>query len=224
MAKFQFPITAERRAVRARHWLFAIGRWSVALALAFILAAPVDRARGAAQPSQTITGQFLVATEDLQDPRFVHTVVFMVEHGAKGAMGVVINRPLRDIPLAELMEETGLDATKASGTVLVHYGGPVEPGQGLMLHSSDYKSDATHEVARGIAVTGDARILEAIGNGTGPKQYLFALGYAGWAPGQLEAEIAAGAWIIVPADPGLLFDPNADKKWERAMARRTIVL
>ena len=215
----------EGRALRTgRAWALGIGLSGLALVLAVSLVTPARRARGAAEPAQTITAHFLVATDELRDPRFARTVVYMVQHGARGAMGLVINRPGREVPLAELMEGTGLDPSNAKGNVLVHYGGPVEPGQGFILHSSDYRSDITQEVAPGISFTTDAQILEVLGSSKGPKQYLLALGYAGWAPGQLEAEIAAGAWVVVPADPALLFDPKADTKWERAMARRTVIL
>jgi len=223
MASIPMP-DSELQPRPTRRGLRASDHWPLILAVALILIVPVDRARGAAQATQTITGQFLVATDEMGDPRFARTVVFMVEHGPQGAMGLVINRPLREVPLAELMEEADPDAPRPSGTVLLHYGGPVEPGRGFVLHSSDYRSDATHEVAHGISFTADARILEVLGSKNGPKQHLVALGYAGWSPGQLEAEIAAGAWIVVPADPGLLFDPQADTKWERAMARRTTIL
>ncbi len=205
------------------------------LALALLAAIPGARAGGtattalprdsrpaAADPGGYHTGKFLVATDELKDPRFVRTVIYVVHHDAESAMGLVINRPIKEVPVADLLEDTGLDRSGVTGQVLLHYGGPVHPGRGFILHSPDYQGKATRELARGISLTTDARVLQAIGSGKGPKQYMVCLGYAGWAAGQLEAEIAAGAWEVVPADAGLLFDDAAETKWERAMARRMI--
>jgi putative transcriptional regulator len=192
------------------------------LTLALIAVIPGERAGGATPPAEYHAGKFLVATDELRDPRFVRTVVYLAHHDAEGAMGVVVNRPLKDVPAAELLEDTGLDSAGVTAQVLLHYGGPVHPGRGFVLHSPDYQGKATQTVGPGVALTTDARILQAIGTGKGPKQYLVALGYAGWGAGQLDAEIAAGAWEVVPADAALLFDGNADTKWERAMARRMI--
>lgn len=171
-----------------------------------------------------LTGQLLVARDELRDPRFFHSVVYVVHHDAGGAMGLIVNRPMGKAPLSELLEQAGLEGTGVTGEIRVHFGGPVEPQRGFVLHTADYKSEGTEVVGNGIAVTVRAEILRAIGDGTGPRRSLFALGYAGWASGQLEAEIEAGAWEIVSADEALLFDDNTDTKWERGMARRTIYL
>jgi putative transcriptional regulator len=177
----------------------------------------------AAQPA-TLTGQLLVARPELRDPRFIRSVVYLVHHDATGAMGLIVNRPIGEASLSELLKQAGVEARGINGAVRVHFGGPVDPGRGFVLHTADYKVEGTEVVKDGIAVTARPEILRAIGTGTGPRQSLFALGYAGWAPGQLEAEIKAGSWEIVPADKTLVFDENADTKWERAMARRTIHL
>lgn len=172
--------------------------------------------------SGDLQGQFLVATSELQDPRFIRTVVYIVHHGADGAMGVVVNRPLQTVPLASLLKDLGLDSQGVKGDIRVYYGGPVEPTHGFVLHTTDYSPEGSQVVRDSIAVTGQPEILHAIGTGTGPRKSLFALGYAGWAPGQLEAEIKAGAWVVAPADERMLFDEHASTKWERAMARRII--
>lgn len=171
-----------------------------------------------------LTGQFLVATDELQDPRFIRTVVYVVHHDAGGAMGLIVNRPIGDASLADLLERLGMEGKGINGEILVHFGGPVEPAQGYVLHTTDYATGGTQVVKDGIAVTSQPEILRAIGTGTGPRRSLFALGYAGWSPGQLEGEIKAGAWAVVPADEALVFDEHYEKKWERAMARRTINL
>jgi len=177
----------------------------------------------AAEPS-SLSGRLLVATNELRDPRFVRTVVYMVRHGAGGAMGLIINRPLGEARLADVLERLGMEGKGISGEIRVHYGGPVEPTQGFVLHTRDYAIEGTHNVDERFAMTGQPEILRDIGAGTGPRRSLFALGYAGWAPGQLEGEIAAGAWVSVPADEALVFDEQYEKKWERAMARRVIIL
>ncbi len=172
----------------------------------------------------TLAGQLLVARTDLQDPRFIRTVVYMIHHDAGGAMGLILNRPIGDASLSELLERFGLESKGVNGEIRVHFGGPVDPPRGFVLHTVDYKIEGSQVVKDGIAVTARPEMLRAIGTGSGPRKSLFALGYAGWAPGQLEAEIKAEAWEIVPADEVLVFDEDYEKKWERAMARRTIRL
>jgi len=172
----------------------------------------------------TLAGQLLVAKPELQDPRFSRTVVYMLHHDAGGAMGLIVNRPIGEAPLSELLERFGLESKGVNREIRVHFGGPVEPARGFVLHTADYETRSTQVVRNGIAVTARPEILHAIGTGTGPRKSLFAMGYAGWASSQLEAEIKAGAWEIVQADQALVFDENYEKKWERAMARRTIRL
>jgi putative transcriptional regulator len=174
--------------------------------------------------SGSLAGQLLVATEELKDPRFVRSVVYMVHHDANGAMGFIVNRPIGEAPLAELLKRLGMESKGVTGEIRVHFGGPVEPALGFVLHTAEFKIPGTRVVKDGIAMTTQPEIFRAIGTGAGPRRILFALGYAGWAPGQLEGEIKAGAWAIVPADEALVFDQNYEKKWERAMARRTIQL
>ncbi len=214
--------TACFRAGRARSGLCRLAGLG-AIAGMLVLGLP---ATGADAPPKTgvLTGQLLVATDELRDPRFVRTVVFMVRHDAGGAMGLVVNRPLGEVPLAALLERLGMEGKAVGGEMRVHYGGPVEATRGFVLHTSEYVTEGTQVVDDGIAITAQPEIFRAIGSGAGPRRALFALGYAGWAPGQLEAEIAGGAWITVPADEALVFDENSEKKWNRAMARRRIDL
>jgi putative transcriptional regulator len=101
----------------------------------------------------------------------------------------------------------------------VHFGGPVEPGRGFVLHTADYREEATLVVGGEFAVTATLDILRAIGKGAGPRRSLLALGYAGWAPGQLDAEMQANGWLSVPADCDLVFDDDFDAKWRRALAK-----
>jgi len=186
------------------------------LALLGLLAARAPRA----DPS--LVGQFLVATDEMPDARFSRTVIYMVRHDAAGALGLVVNRPLGDMPLADVLARFGVTDRDARGEIRVHYGGPVDPGRGFVLHTSDYVGPGSRLIADGIAVTTDVEILTAMAHGGGPRRSLFALGYAGWAPGQLEREIRRGGWVSVAADAALLFDRDHERKWERAMARRRI--
>jgi len=170
----------------------------------------------------TTAGQLLVALEDLRDPRFFHTVIYMVKHDADGAMGLVVNRPLGDIPAVDVLARFGLDDEQARGTIRLHYGGPVEPGRGFVLHTSDHMAAGSQIVAGDIAFTGSPEMLKLIARGAGPRRSLLILGYAGWAPGQLEAEIQRGSWATVTSDATLLFTDEPDRTWERALARRQL--
>ena len=200
--------------------------WPVRAVLAF---APVLVAlsllgvasQSAAQSPQWLTGQLLVASPDMGDPRFARTVLLMVRHDRDGAFGLVINRPIRDEPLQALLELLGEKDTKASGEVRIHYGGPVQPELGFVLHSADYRDVATREVDGRVAMTSSRDIMRAIANNMGPKKSIVAFGYAGWASAQLEGEIARRGWVTAPADLALVFDEDRAKVWDVAYARRT---
>ena len=170
----------------------------------------------------SLTGQFLVATEGMGDPRFARTVIYLIRHDAHGAMGFVINRPLGELPLSRVLEQFGLDPSGVTGNILVYYGGPVDLGRGSVLHSSDYAGG--QPIGDGIVLTVDRAILDAIAHGRGPARFVLSFGYAGWGPGQLEGEIARDAWITVSGDPALLFDEDNARKWQQAIARRRIDL
>ncbi len=173
---------------------------------------------------ESSAGQLLVATRSMPDSRFARTVIYMVRHDETGAMGLVVNRPMGEVPLASLLEGLGVDADDAEGTIRIHYGGPVEYTQGFVLHSPDYVVEGTLVVDGGLALTAKADIVRDIATGEGPRQSLVVFGYAGWSPGQLEAEMARDDWITVPADEALVFDDEYEDKWRRAMARRSIDL
>jgi putative transcriptional regulator len=156
----------------------------------------------------------------MQDPRFARSVVYLCAHSEEaGAMGLVINKPLDAVTMDELYTHLKLEPARHNEPRPVHFGGPVEPGRGFVLHSADYREEATLAIADDIAVTATLDILRAIGHGAGPRQSLLALGYAGWAPGQLDAEIQANGWLSVAADTELVFDGAFDSKWQRALAK-----
>jgi len=177
-----------------------------------------ERAAGGAR----LAGQLLVATSDMGDPRFFHAVIYMIQHDAGGAMGLLVNRPVATVPLARLLADVGADTAGVSGTIRVRLGGPVEVSRGAVLHTAEYAAKETLRVTSLVSVTWEPEILRAIASGAGPRRSLFALGYAGWGPGQLEAEITAGAWITVPADEELVFGDDDEGKWEQAISKRLI--
>jgi putative transcriptional regulator len=154
------------------------------------------------------------------DPRFARSVIYLCAHGGDaGAMGLVINKVVGSLTMAELFAQLEIEPGKLAKTRPVHFGGPVEPGRGFVLHTDDYREEATLPVAGNIAVTATLEILRSIGRGRGPRHSLFALGYAGWGPGQLDAEIQANGWLSVAADEEIVFDPDHDGKWRRALAK-----
>lgn len=172
----------------------------------------------------SIAGQLLVASETMEDPRFAETIVYMIAHDVSGAMGLIVNVPLALVPIATLLDRFGHDAADASGEVPVHYGGPVDPGRGFFLHTTDVMRPDSARVRGEIAVTGDPEILRALGAGEGPAHGLFALGYAGWGPGQLEGELARAAWFVLPSDMALLFAERPAESWRRALSLRGVAL
>ena len=185
-------------------------------------ARPADRDTPSALGSTA--GQLLVATESLHDPRFARTVIYMLRHDATGAFGLIVNRPVGRVALARVLESLGREAAEVEGEIRVHYGGPVDVGRGFVLHTREWRGDDNGPVNGAIAVTGDPAVFEALGRGAGPRRALFAAGYAGWGPGQLDAEMSGGFWIVVSADESLVFDDDADTKWERATRRQRISL
>ena len=168
---------------------------------------------------QYLTGQLLIAMPGMPDTRFQRTVVYVCAHNAEGAMGLVINRLFGSITFASLLEQLDIHPALPTDDLRVHYGGPVESGRGLVLHSTDFVREGTMMVDDEVALTATIDILRAIADGQGPKHSLLALGYAGWGPGQLDAEMQANGWLTVDSDQTLMFDADLDTKWERAIAK-----
>jgi putative transcriptional regulator len=177
--------------------------------------------RAEAPAPSSLKGQLLIATPAMRDTRFDRAVILMVRHDGDGAMGIVINRPLGEKPLTEILAALGVKDTAASGNVRIFLGGPVQLEVGFVIHSTDYRRPDTLEVDGRLAATSSREVLRDIAVNAGPMKSLIAFGYAGWAPGQLEAELARNVWYTAPADPGLVFDDDRDKVWEHATARRT---
>jgi putative transcriptional regulator len=166
-----------------------------------------------------LTGQLLIAMPQMDDPRFARSVIYLCAHSEDGAMGLVLNKPLDQLTLGELLNHLGIAPKNDLSKGRVHFGGPVDSARGFVLHSADYTDDGTTVIADGIALTATVTILHAIGEGLGPRNSLLALGYAGWGPGQLDAEIQANGWLHAPVDQEIVFDPNQETKWQRAIQK-----
>ncbi len=165
-----------------------------------------------------LTGKLLIASPGMNDPRFAGSVIFVCAYGPDGAMGLVVNRPAPEIDLGKLLQQLDISAESPVDRIGVFYGGPVEPGRGFVLHGPDYHvADATLAINGAFSMTASLQILEALGAGDGPEQALLALGYSGWAPGQLEAEIADNGWLIADGTPALVFPPDTSAMWANAL-------
>ncbi|PJI39141.1 YqgE/AlgH family protein [Ferrovibrio sp.] len=164
--------------------------------------------------------QLLIAMPSMADPRFARTVIYMCSHNAEGAMGLVINKPYPGLTFPNLLTQLGIEST-ADNDIIVRLGGPVETGRGFVLHSTDYMRQGSVKIDEtiGIGLTATLDVLRAIATGTGPQRSLFALGYAGWGAGQLDAEIQDNAWLAVPADFELIFETSLDNLWDRAVRK-----
>ncbi|WP_119389934.1 YqgE/AlgH family protein [Taklimakanibacter lacteus] len=175
--------------------------------------------------SSFLDGQMLIAMPGMSDPRFDRSVIFMCAHSDNGAMGIIVNKRAPMISFSELLErldimpqENRIRLPDDVQTMLVQFGGPVEPGRGFVLHTSDYFSaDTSLPIDERVALTATLDILRAIAGGQGPRRSLLALGYAGWAPGQLEDEIQRNGWLSCTADEELLFGNDLDSKYLAAL-------
>jgi putative transcriptional regulator len=166
-------------------------------------------------------GQLLVASAQIDDPRFYHTVILLLRHDTDGAFGIIINHPVGEKTIRSLLESAGADDKTVAGSIEVLSGGPVEPQSGFVVHSAEYRRDGTMAVDDEVAMTGSTEVLRDIGHHQGPKRCFFAFGYAGWGAGQLEDEIARQDWFTAPADATLVFDgQQRGTLWQRALARR----
>jgi putative transcriptional regulator len=172
-----------------------------------------------------LDGQLLIAMPVMGDPRFERSVIYLCAHSSEGAMGIMVNRPAGSIDFPELLVQLNIinkaDQIKLPGnaeTMKVLRGGPVDTGRGFVLHSADFFiENATLKIANGICLTATVDILKAIAKGRGPKHAILALGYAGWAPGQLENEIQENGWLHCDADPDIIFGNDVEEKYARAL-------
>ena len=173
-----------------------------------------------------LDGQMLIAMPTMRDERFARSLIYVCAHSSEGAMGIVVNQPADNIKFPDLLVQLDVIPAKdlielpPKADVKVLKGGPVETGRGFVLHSSDFFiQDATLRIGEGICLTATVDILKAIARGAGPKHAILALGYAGWAPGQLETEIQDNGWLHCDADPDLIFGGDVEEKYQRALRK-----
>lgn len=162
--------------------------------------------------------KLLLAMPAMADPRFERSVIYLCSHDASGAMGLVINRSIDRLSFAGLLDQLAIEINADIPDLVIHEGGPVEPGRGFVLHSADFVQDSTLIVSQTLALTATVDILKALAEGTGPMHHLLALGYAGWGAGQLEREVQENAWMIAEPDDEVIFNTELHLKWPRAMA------
>jgi putative transcriptional regulator len=173
--------------------------------------------RAPSDPGAFLTGQLLVAMPSMADSRFAQTVICVCAHTPEGAMGLVLNRPLAKPTFDELLLQLEVEPLPPARRIRLCFGGPVDNARGFVLHTADWTGEGSLKVTDDLALTASLDVLKVIAEGGGPRQGLLALGYAGWGPGQLDAEIQQNAWLSVPASEGLLFGPDHEGKWRRAL-------
>lgn len=174
-----------------------------------------------------LDGKFLIATPGIGEGDFDRSVVYMCAHSSDGAMGLIVNKPMEQLSFVDLLvqleiipEERRIRLPSPMSGMKVHRGGPVDTSRGFVLHSSDFHLDnATLPISEELSLTATLEILKAIAEGRGPERSLLTLGYAGWAPGQLEAEIQQNGWLTSDADPALIFEADDSRRYGLALAQ-----
>ena len=179
-----------------------------------------------------LDGQMLIAMPSMRDERFARTLIYMCAHSSEGAMGIVVNQPAADVSFPDLLVKLDvipanerIQLPRRAGTIKVLKGGPVETQRGFVLHTADFFiENSTLPIDEGICLTATLDILKAIARDEGPANAVLALGYAGWAPGQLEKEIQHNGWLHCTADSDLVFGTDTGGKYEKAMGKLGIDL
>lgn len=165
-----------------------------------------------------LTGQLLIAMPAMEDPRFIHSVIYLCAHTEDGAMGLVLNRPLASPSFADLLRQLEVSPTPPARSIALCEGGPMDAARGFVLHTADWTGDGSLQVDGSVSLTASLDVLKAIAAGEGPRAGLLALGYASWGAGQLDDEIQQNTWLSVPASLDLVFDDDHTTKWRRALA------
>jgi putative transcriptional regulator len=164
------------------------------------------------ESARFLVGQFLLAMPGIGDPRFDRAVIAMCGHDEEGAIGIGIGATIDGLGFHDVLEQFEIEPGQAPDAP-VHFGGPVEPRRGFVVHSSDWGGQDTIDVAGRWALSGTLDVLRAIAEGRGPARWLVALGYAGWGAGQLDGELLRHGWFNVTGDAALLYDTAADDRW-----------
>jgi putative transcriptional regulator len=187
----------------------------------------IKRTRRGPAKGSFLEGQLLIAMPTMTDKRFARSVIYLCAHSEEGAMGLIVNQRADNVTFPDLMRQLGIVGAEQEAAVpdamqamAVHVGGPVEKGRGFVLHSADYVArGSTLEIGGGVCLTATMDILKAIAAGKGPGRAILALGYSGWAPGQLETEIQANGWLHCTADEDLVFGQALEEKWPSALTK-----
>jgi putative transcriptional regulator len=182
----------------------------------------MDQTPATPDSADFLTGQLLIAMPAMEDPRFSHSVIYMCAHTPEGAMGLVLNRPLQQPSFDELLRQLEVAPQPPARRIGLCAGGPVENARGFVLHTADWTSEGSLRVNNDLALTASLDVLKAIAEGGGPREGILALGYAGWGPGQLDAEIQQNAWLSVPSDETIVFGGDHETKWRRALGKLNI--
>ncbi|MBQ8662117.1 MAG: YqgE/AlgH family protein [Alphaproteobacteria bacterium] len=164
-----------------------------------------------------LKGNCLIAGPGMEDEHFKNTLVYLCAHSAQGAMGFVINRKIVEYSFIDLAVQLPINFAAAIPPLALYQGGPVDKVRGFVLHSTDYLPDDCVETGGGIAISSSIDVLSDIARGCGPRESIIAMGYANWAPGQLEKEIIADDWLVAPASEELVFKTKDEEKWQKAL-------
>lgn len=164
-----------------------------------------------------LTGKCLISMPNLQDERFAETLVYICSHNKDGAMGFIVNKRIKEFSFADLANQLPINTLRPIEPIDLHQGGPLEKVRGFVLHSTDYIKDDTIVIDEKIAISSSIDIITDIAFGTGPKDNLIALGYASWAPQQLENEIINNSWLVTTPTPELVFHTKDEEKWQKAL-------
>lgn len=181
------------------------------------------RSDGLGPPGENyLSGQLLVASPSLKGRVFGQTVILMFRHDATGAFGVILNRPVEKRSLGELMRNFGVEGVTPTPEreITVHFGGPVSKQMGVVVHSNDFTHPNSIRITDFASAISPREFLRAMAEGKGPRRSVFAVGYAGWGPGQLEGELAEGSWVVAAPDRKFVFDKAYSTMWRRALERR----
>ncbi len=181
------------------------------------------RSQSGDPPRDFLAGKLLIAMPNMADPRFERSVLLTVSHDEDHAMAVIVNKPVAEVTMGELLEKLEIDAKKLVQSDPIHFGGPVHTELGLVLHTLDYRLEETLEITPGVGLTATRESLVDIGGRdrrrAAPRHYLLAIGYAGWTGGQLEDELAMNAWAHCAPDDEIIFAADPSRSWARALER-----
>jgi putative transcriptional regulator len=171
------------------------------------------------EADRRLTGQILAAMPALDDPNFAQSVILVCAHNADGAMGIILNRAIEKPDFSGLLKQLDISPVPPAREIRLCAGGPIDAVRGFVLHTRDWTAENSLAVDEDFALTTSLDILKAVAEGNGPRECLLALGYAGWGPGQLDAEFGNNAWLSVPADETLIFEGDNNSRWRRALGK-----